>query len=56
MGNYLLLAMFNPEGQEGPEEQASAVEAAVTAKIPNNIELVLVNGGQPIYSFIISVE
>ncbi len=43
-------------GQEVTEEQASAVEAAVTAKIPNNIELVLVNGGQPIYSFIISVE
>lgn len=43
-------------GQEVTQAQASAVEAAVTAKIPSNVELVLVNGGQPIYSFIISVE
>lgn len=43
-------------GEDVTPEQASQVEAAVSAKLPEDVELALVNGGQPVYYFTISVE
>lgn len=42
---------------EGIEEaQAQAISEAVQARVGNEIEVTLINGGQPVYYFIISVE
>lgn len=43
-------------GEGVDEETASAVEGKLRKKYGDNIEISLVNGGQPIYYFIISVE
>lgn len=43
-------------GEEVTEEQAAQVEEALRAKLPEEIEIALVNGGQPVYYYIISVE
>ena len=43
-------------GEDITDEQASAAEAAVRAKLGDSIEITLVPGGQPIYYYIISVE
>lgn len=43
-------------GEDVGEETASLVEEAVRAKLPADVELALVNGGQPVYYFMISVE
>lgn len=43
-------------GADVDEEKAAAVEEAVRARLPEEIELALINGGQPVYYFIISVE
>lgn len=43
-------------GEDVTEETASQVEAAVSARLPENVELALINGGQPVYYFLISVE
>lgn len=43
-------------GDEVSEEKAAAVYEAVSAKMPDDIEVALINGGQPVYYFIISVE
>lgn len=43
-------------GEDVTEEQAQEIEAAVRAKLPENVELALIDGGQPVYYFIISVE
>lgn len=43
-------------GEDVTDEQAAQVEKAVSAKLPDDIELALVNGGQPVYYFTISVE
>ncbi|MEG1887464.1 MAG: DAK2 domain-containing protein, partial [Oscillospiraceae bacterium] len=43
-------------GEDVNEESALAVKNAVCEKISNDIEVTLVNGGQPVYYFIISVE
>ena len=43
-------------GEGVSEEQALEIQNAVQAKVSNNIEISLVNGGQPVYYFIISVE
>ena len=42
-------------GSDITSEQASKVEAALSAKMPD-VEITLINGGQPVYYFIISVE
>lgn len=42
-------------GEDVNEEQAEAVKSAVAAKLPN-AEITVINGGQPVYFYIISVE
>ena len=42
-------------GESVSEEQASGVASIISAKLPD-AEIVVVNGGQPIYTYIISVE
>ena len=43
-------------GDSVTEEQAEEVQSQLAAKLGNDIEISVVNGGQPIYYFIISVE
>lgn len=43
-------------GEDVTQEQAAAVEAAVAAKLPDDVEYALVNGRQPVYYFMLSVE
>ncbi|MDE6723863.1 MAG: DAK2 domain-containing protein [Eubacterium sp.] len=43
-------------GEEATEEMASEVEAKLRDKYGDEVEINIVNGGQPIYYFIISVE
>ncbi len=43
-------------GQDITQEQAQEVEAAIREKLPDGVDMALVNGGQPVYYLIISVE
>ena len=43
-------------GEDVSEEQAEEIRAALDAKIGRDVELTMINGGQPVYYFIISVE
>ncbi len=43
-------------GEDVIEEEAEAVYRAVSAKMPEDVEVALINGGQPVYYFVISVE
>ena len=43
-------------GEEITEAQANDAYNRIKSKISNDIEVTLVNGGQPVYYFIISVE
>lgn len=43
-------------GSDITDEQAAELEAAVREKLPKNVELALINGGQPVHYLIISVE
>lgn len=43
-------------GQDVTAEQAEELKAVVEAKLPDSVELMMVNGGQPVYYYIISVE
>ena len=43
-------------GEDVTEEQAAQIEAAVEEKYGSKVELTFINGGQPIYYYIISVE
>ena len=43
-------------GEDASEDDAEAVEKALYEKYGNDVEISIVNGGQPIYYFIISVE
>jgi hypothetical protein len=43
-------------GAEVSEETANSVYGQIKSKVGSNIEVTLVNGGQPVYYFIISVE
>lgn len=43
-------------GDNVAEEQALQVQSALSEKLNNDIEINVINGGQPIYYFIISVE
>ncbi len=43
-------------GEDVTEEKAQQVERDLKAKLPEDVEVTLVNGGQPVYYFIISVE
>lgn len=43
-------------GERVTSRQAAEVKAAVEAKVGNSVDVVLVNGGQPVYFYLISVE
>ena len=43
-------------GADVTDEQAEHVQALLSAKLSDKIEVMLVNGGQPVYNYIISVE
>ena len=43
-------------GEDVTDEQAAEIEEQITAKYGDKTEITFVNGGQPIYYFIISVE
>lgn len=43
-------------GEDVTGETAEEIRQAVAAKLPENVEVALINGGQPVYYFIISVE
>jgi hypothetical protein len=43
-------------GTDIPESAAQAAFSQLRAKIPGDVEVVLVNGGQPVYYYIVSVE
>ena len=43
-------------GADVTDEQAEHVQALLSAKLSDKIEVMLVNGGQPVYYYIISVE
>ena len=43
-------------GSDVSDEDAQAAYEKLRSKINENIDIVLVNGGQPVYYYIISVE
>lgn len=43
-------------GEDVTQETAESVCQAVSAKLPDDVEVALIQGGQPVYYFIISVE
>ena len=43
-------------GEDVTEAQAASVEAQLNEKLGNKVEITFINGGQPVYYFIISVE
>ena len=43
-------------GEGMTEEDAEAVRDAITAKAGDNVDITLVNGGQPVYYYFISIE
>ena len=43
-------------GSDVSEEQAEQISSALEEKLGSSVEVTLVNGGQPVYYFIISVE
>ena len=43
-------------GEDVTEEQAAAIEAKVQEKYGDKTEITFINGGQPVYYYIISVE
>lgn len=60
----LLKKMIKPDsefvtviyGEDVTEEQASAIEEQIQAKFGDKTEITFINGGQPIYYYILSVE
>ena len=43
-------------GEDVTEEQASLIESSIQEKFGQKVEITVINGGQPIYYYIISVE
>ena len=43
-------------GEDATEEDAQKIEEKLTEKYQSNIEVSIVNGGQPVYYYLISVE
>ncbi len=43
-------------GEDVTENEAQKISSAVSAKLGSDVEVTLINGGQPVYYFIISVE
>ncbi len=60
----LLKKMIKPDsefvtviyGEDVTEEQASAIEEQIQEKFGDKVEITIINGGQPIYYYILSVE
>jgi len=51
-GNYITMYY----GSAVSDETAAEIEAAVNEKLPQDAELAMISGGQPVYYFLISVE
>ena len=43
-------------GEGVGEEQAAEAEKAIQSKLPDSVEVLLIDGGQPVYSYMLSVE
>ena len=43
-------------GEDSSEEEASELEALISNKFAGKVDVAVLNGGQPVYSFVISVE
>ena len=43
-------------GEDATEEDAQKIEEKLIEKYGSNIEVSIVNGGQPVYYYLISVE
>ncbi len=43
-------------GQGITDEQAESARAALESKLSSDIEIMMINGGQPVYYFITSIE
>ena len=43
-------------GNSITDEQAEEAESLIRAKIPESVDIVMINGGQPVYYYIVSVE
>jgi dihydroxyacetone kinase-like predicted kinase len=43
-------------GEDVTASQAAAIEEKIQAKFGNKVEITMINGGQPIYYYILSVE
>lgn len=43
-------------GADVTQEDAEALQTHLTSKLGDKLEMTLVNGGQPVYYYIISVE
>ena len=43
-------------GEDITDEQAASLEQQLNEKFGNKVEITFVNGGQPVYYYIISVE
>ena len=43
-------------GEDIEEDRAAQLESALREKLPDDVELSFLDGGQPVYYFIISVE
>ena len=43
-------------GEDVKEEEAEKICEAVKLKVGGDVDVTLINGGQPVYYFIISVE
>lgn len=43
-------------GEDVTPEMAAQAEGAIRQRLPEDVELTVLNGGQPVYYFIISVE
>lgn len=43
-------------GEDSSEEEANELEALITNKFAGKVDVSVLNGGQPVYSFVISVE
>ncbi len=43
-------------GEDSSEEEANELEAMISAKFAGKVDVSVLNGGQPVYSFVISVE
>ena len=55
-GKTKALTFSYDDGEEITDSQAAEIERQVNAKFGDKVEITFINGGQPVYYFIISVE